>query len=78
MRLQRLDIEEASDVIGVDLLPFIVRLAPNSDYGYVRKWKTNDSGEDVHLGYAYQWFAFAITLLIIYLIINTKREDGAV
>ena len=78
VRLQRLDIEEASDVIGVDLLPFIVRLAPNSDYGYVRKWKTNDSGEDVHLGYAYQWFAFAITLLIIYLIINTKREDGAV
>jgi cytochrome oxidase assembly protein ShyY1 len=29
------------------------------------------------MGYAYQWFAFAITLLAIYLIINIKKRNGA-
>ena len=74
MRMQRLNIEEVGNIIKINLSPLIVRLSPESDHGYIRKWKSRDSGKNTHIGYAYQWFAFAVTLLIIYLIMNTKRE----
>ena len=55
------------------LMPYIIRLDPGSKYGYVRKWAKPDSGEDVNLAYAFQWFLLAITLLLIYIIVNVKK-----
>jgi cytochrome oxidase assembly protein ShyY1 len=54
-----------------------MRLSSESKHGYTKKRQSHNSGENVHMGYAYQWFAFAITLLAIYLIINIKKRNGA-
>jgi len=27
------------------------------------------------LGYAYQWFGFALTLLVIYIVLNVKKVE---
>lgn len=72
-RLQVIDIEHIGKLIGVMLMPYIIRLDPDSQYGYVRKWAKPDSGEDVNLAYAFQWFLLAITLLLIYIIVNVKK-----
>ena len=64
----------ASALIQNKLLPYIVRLSPESKQGYIRKWKVRDSGENIHIGYAYQWFAFAITLFVIYFVMNIKKK----
>lgn len=72
-RVQKIKIEELNKQLKLDLLPFIFRLEPESKHGYVREWAKPGSDEAKHLGYAYQWFAFAITLLIIYLLLNIKK-----
>ena len=76
-RVQRLTIAEVSDITRIKLLPFIMRLSPESKHGYTKKQQPHNSGENVHMGYAYQWFAFAIMLLAIYLIINIEKRNGA-
>ena len=75
-RVQRLTIAEVSDITRIKLLPFIMRLSPESKHGYTKKRQSHNSGENVHMGYAYQWFAFAIMLLAIYLIINIEKRNG--
>jgi len=72
-RVQRIDLKEIEGLLNVTLLPYIVRLEAESDHGYVRKWRLPGSGENTHNGYAFQWFAFAAALIIIYLILNIKK-----
>lgn len=45
--------------------------------GYVREWTPNEMGPERHIGYAVQWFALALTLTIIYLVLNFRivRQD---
>jgi surfeit locus 1 family protein len=42
--------------------------------GLVRKWARPDSGSAKNWGYAFQWFAMALAVLIIYLVLSVKRE----
>ncbi len=74
-RVQRIKIKELEKLTSTKLLPYIIRLEPESKHGYVRKWRLPGSGENVHYGYAFQWFAFATVLLIIYLVLNIKKID---
>ncbi|MCZ6804013.1 MAG: SURF1 family protein [Proteobacteria bacterium] len=74
-RVQRLKIDELAELTKTKLLPYIVRLEPESEHGYHRQWRLPGSGENVHNGYAFQWFAFATALLIIYLVLNIKIEN---
>ena len=74
-RVQRLNIDELAKLTNTKLLPYIVRLEPESGHGYRRQWRLPGSGESVHNGYAFQWFAFATALLIIYLVLNVKTEN---
>ena len=73
-RFQKIDIDEISAVTKIKLFPYIIRLSPESEHGYIRNWKLRNSGENVHIGYAYQWFAFAATLFIIYFVMNLKKK----
>jgi surfeit locus 1 family protein len=57
----------------VELQPVVVLLAPDSPYGFVREWQPAPTGSERHLAYAVQWFAMALMLLIIYLVISTRR-----
>ena len=72
-RVQRLNIDEVAELTKTKLLPYIVRLEPESEHGYRRQWQLPGSGVSVHNGYAFQWFAFATVLLIIYLVLNIKN-----
>ena len=74
-RVQRIDLDELADLTNTKLLPYVVRLSSDSEHGYHRQWRQPGSGENVHNGYAFQWFAFATALLIIYLLLNIKRRD---
>jgi surfeit locus 1 family protein len=72
-RVQRINIEELEELTNLKLLPYIVRLEPESGHGYSRKWRLPGSDENMHIGYAFQWFAFATALFVIYLVLNIKR-----
>lgn len=52
--------------ISQPLLSFsLIQTGIDSD-GLVRKWDFNFINVDVHYGYAFQWFSFAILMLILY------------
>jgi surfeit locus 1 family protein len=56
------------------LLPYVVRLEPPAPPGWVRDWPAIGSRAAKNMGYAFQWFAMAATVVIIYLILNVKRR----
>lgn len=74
-RIQRVSIDEIAQMLGYDLLPYIIRLEPESRHGFSREWPQAGSGEEKHLGYAFQWFALAATLLVIYIVVNCRKTE---
>jgi surfeit locus 1 family protein len=41
----------------------------------VRDWERPDVGVNMHRGYAFQWFALAVAVVILYLVLNVKRAS---
>ena len=72
-RAQRIHMDEIERLVKHEFLPYIIRLEPESGFGFERKWQLPGSGEEKHLGYAFQWFALAITLVVIYIAVNTRK-----
>ena len=72
------DIEKKS---GLKLLPYIFLLDEKEQSGYVRNWKPVVMQPEKSTSYAVQWFALALALSIIYIVVNLKEskselEDG--
>jgi surfeit locus 1 family protein len=52
----------------------LVLLDPAEPDGYVRSWAPPGFPPMRHIGYAVQWFALALTLLVIYVVTNLRRD----
>ena len=76
-RVQRIDLARIAARNGWALLPYVVRLDPGA--AGVLTWNGSEPGfrRERHLGYAFQWFALAATLLVIYLVVNLRKRTGA-
>jgi len=73
-RIQQIRIEALSVELGRPLLPVTLLLDAGEPEGYIRQWKpVAGFGPERNIGYAVQWFGLAITLLVIYLAVNTRR-----
>ncbi|VAW74967.1 Cytochrome oxidase biogenesis protein Surf1, facilitates heme A insertion [hydrothermal vent metagenome] len=73
-RIQQVRINALSTELGQPLLPVVLLLDAGEAEGYVRQWRPAAGfGPERNVGYAVQWFGLAITLLIIYLVVNTRR-----
>jgi len=73
VRVQKLELTGIEETLNLELLPYVVRMNPESPAGFARSWKAPGSGEEKHLGYAFQWFAMATAIFVIYLVVNIKR-----
>jgi len=67
------DIPALAKETKLDFKPYMLLLDSESDYGYVRDWKFINMPPEKHISYAVQWFAMAIALMVIYLVVNLKR-----
>ncbi len=73
---QNMDMQRYIKTVPFMVQPFVVRLDPRSQAGgFVRNWPPPGARVMVHLGYAYQWFGFALTLLVIYIVLNVKKVE---
>lgn len=74
---QNLDLERYERVTGLPVGPLVLELDPDEQDagGFVRRWRDyDDVWIDRHKAYAVQWFALALTLLVLYVALNlTKR-----
>jgi surfeit locus 1 family protein len=60
---------------GQALFARVVLLSPHANAGFVRDWKPDIGLPPTrHLAYAVQWFALALTLLIVWLLVNVHRR----
>lgn len=58
--------------LGYAVPDYQLLLKPGADDGFVRDWRPAVMSPEKHLSYAVQWFGFAITLCIIFVVVNWK------
>ncbi len=62
--VQNIDLTRIQEQLDAPLLPFVLRLSPGSEHGYVREWRVRTGlTPERHVGYAVQWFALAAALV---------------
>lgn len=74
-RIQYIDLQQLGHLLARPIEPYMVLLAPSSTYGFVRDWTpimTMDPAR--HIGYAIQWFIFAGILLVLFIVLHTKKS----
>jgi surfeit locus 1 family protein len=69
-----LDPQRYASITGLAVQPVMILQQDDLNDGLVRKWRRPDSGSAKNWGYAFQWFAMALAVLIIYLVLSVKRE----
>lgn len=73
--IESLDLQMISQFLHKSVYPFIIRLDDKSPAGYVRSWVAVSMPPVRHLGYAFQWFAFALVSLIIFITLNIRKYE---
>jgi len=61
----RVDYEALGDVLGTPLVPAVIRLDPSIPWALTARPLRPRFGPMRHVGYAVQWFALAITVVVI-------------
>lgn len=73
--LEYIDAKLLSHILQKKVYPFIIRLNKQDAYGFVREWAIVSMPPQRHLGYALQWFAMALVILIIFVALNLKKKN---
>jgi surfeit locus 1 family protein len=61
--------------LGRLLLPRMLLLDPAPDSGFVREWTPNVTPPARHRAYAFQWFAFAVAALVIFVALHWRQVE---
>ena len=65
------DLESA---LGTKLYPRILLLDRDQPDGFVRAWTPPAFPPEQHIAYAVQWFALALTLIVVYFLLNLRKQ----
>ncbi|WP_417445770.1 SURF1 family protein [Kangiella sp.] len=65
---------EKAGEIGYYTAPFVVRQQADPGSPFVRQWELVASPPEKHIAYAVQWFGMALVLIILFIVLNLKRE----
>jgi surfeit locus 1 family protein len=73
--IQRVELKTMTEQLGYRLLPYVVQLDPSEGNGFVREWQAYYGiGPERHRAYAFQWFSLAIALVVLFVVVNTRRQ----
>ena len=75
--IQYVDYERLSELLSAKVLPFVLRLDADHPYAYTERSRPVVSiTPDKHKAYAFQWFALAAAVFILFLALNIKRKTS--
>lgn len=74
LRVQALELKQLEKLLHHPLYPFILLQQGNDNTGLKRDWQLVVFPSYRHTGYAVQWFALALTLLILYIRFTISRS----
>lgn len=73
---QNMDMKRYAALVPFSVAPVVIRLDAASDAGgFVRNWPRPAERVEMHMGYAYQWFGFALAFFVIYLVVNFRKNN---
>lgn len=72
--IEAIDTQVISQFLHKSLYPFIIRLDKQASNGFVRAWRTVTMPPERHYAYAVQWFAMALLIIILFIILNVKKQ----
>lgn len=72
--IELIDARIVGQFLHKSVYPFIIRLHPEAAHGFVRDWPVVAMSPSRHLGYAVQWFAMALLILTLYIILNMQKK----
>lgn len=67
-------IDRYQEQTGLVLQPILIQQEDALEDGLIREWARLDTGSSKNLGYAFQWHSFAVLTVIIFLVLNVKRN----
>lgn len=70
---QNLTLERYRQAVPITLQPVVIQQESALDDGLTREWDPPDLGINKHYGYAFQWLALAVTILVFYLVTHVRR-----
>ncbi len=72
---QNLDLERYGQAVGFPIQPIVVQLdAHSAAGGFVREWRRPDERVQTNLNYAFQWWGFAATTVVLWLVVNWRKQ----
>lgn len=71
--VQNVDALEFEKAAGLKMQPFVLEQAGDMQDGLVRVWPRPSTGVEKHQGYAFQWYALAVTALIFFVATGFRR-----
>lgn len=72
-RIQWLEIDSIEKQLNLKLQPFIVLQDKQDNEKLIRDWIMVVSPVEKNISYAVQWFSLATALLVIFIVVNTKK-----
>ena len=75
-RVQSVEFVKLTSLLSHELRPITLLLDDDAQHGFIRDWVPPANDEVRHLGYAFQWFALAITLLIVSIFLTVRNLRG--
>jgi surfeit locus 1 family protein len=73
---QNLSTERYTASTGYEVQPVLVRQTNDVPDGLIRDWTVSDRAINVHRSYAFQWYALAALVLVVYLAMSFKRDPA--
>lgn len=70
------DAQALSALLGMSVSPQLILLDTDASHGYRRQWQIGGFKPEKHYGYAVQWFGLALTLAVLYLLLNSRRRKS--
>lgn len=71
---QRVDMAQLSALNDSETFPYLLRIAPESTDALSAQWPAINTKPAKHRGYAVQWFAMALALVIFYIIRSVEKR----
>jgi surfeit locus 1 family protein len=73
---QNLTIERYRATVAIPIQPVVVQQDSELNDGLKREWIEAGPSPDRNYGYAFQWFAMAVALLIYYLVTHVRKRNA--
>ena len=71
---QNLDLARYAKMLAFPIQPLVLQLdAESAAGGFVRDWPSPDERRQTNLGYALQWWSFAATTVVLWLVVNFRK-----